>query len=54
MLGVDEAILKADSPSCGCGRIFTEDFKDKKEGDGTTAALLKRNGIKVTTELDYK
>lgn len=54
LLGVDEAILKAYSPSCGCGLIFTEDFSDKKEGDGTTTALFKRNSIKVTTELDYK
>lgn len=53
MIGAKEAILKAYSPSCGCGQIFTEDFLGKKRGDGTTSALLKRNGIKVTTELDY-
>ena len=52
--GVNEAILKANSPSCGCGKVFTEDFKDKKEGDGTTTALFKKNKIKVTTDLDYK
>jgi len=52
-LGATEAILKAYSPSCGCGEIFTEDFKDKRPGKGTTAALLERNGIKVQTELDY-
>lgn len=45
---------KAFSPSCGCGLIFIEDFSDKKLGDGTTTALLKRNGIKVTTELDHQ
>jgi uncharacterized protein YbbK (DUF523 family) len=54
MFKVDEAILKAYSPSCGCGQIFSEDFKNKKEGDGTTTALFKRNGISVTTELDYQ
>ena len=51
--GAKEAILKAFSPSCGCGKIFTEDFSEKKEGDGTTTALFKRNGIKVSTEEDY-
>ena len=54
LFGIEEAILKAYSPSCGCGLIFTEDFSDKKPGDGTTTALLKRNGIKVTTELDHE
>lgn len=51
---VKEAILKAYSPSCGCGEIFTDDFQNKKHGDGTTTALLKKEGIKITTELDYK
>lgn len=54
LMGVKEAILKAYSPSCGCGQIFTEDFSSKKQGEGTTSALLKRNGIKVSTEIDYK
>jgi len=49
-----EAILKADSPSCGCGQIYAEDFSDKKQGDGTTTALLKKHNIKVKTELTYK
>lgn len=52
LLHVDGAILKADSPSCGCGKIL-EFFSGKlKEGDGVTAALLKRSGIKVITEED--
>lgn len=54
LVGADEAILKAFSPSCGCGEIFTEDFEGKKPGNGTTTALFKRKGIKVTTELDHK
>ncbi len=53
LFGATEAILKAYSPSCGCGEIFNEDFSAKKSGNGITASLLKRNGIKVTTELDY-
>lgn len=54
LFGIDEAILKALSPSCGCGMIYTEDFSDKKPGNGTTTAMLKKNGIKVTTELDHQ
>ena len=44
-------ILKANSPSCGCGAIYDGTFCDKKiEGDGVTAALLKKNGFQVETE----
>lgn len=52
--GATEVILKAFSPSCGCGEIVTEDFNDKCLGDGTTTALFKRNGINVLTELDIE
>ncbi len=42
------AILKSNSPSCGCGKIYDGSFTgSKREGDGVTAALLKANGIKV-------
>ena len=51
--GAETAVMKSCSPSCGCGQIFTDDFSAKKNGDGTTAALLKKNGIKVYTELDF-
>lgn len=45
------AILKARSPSCGCGRIYSGSFDGtKKDGDGVTAALFKKHGIKVYTE----
>jgi uncharacterized protein YbbK (DUF523 family) len=54
LFNVEEAILKAYSPSCGAGEIFTKDFNNKKQGDGTTTALFKENGIKVYTELDFK
>ena len=40
LLGVREAIMKAKSPSCGCG----------ENQDGVTAAILKRNCIHVITE----
>lgn len=54
ILGIKEAIFKADSPSCGCGKILSEDFSKKIEGDGVTTALLKKNGIKVKTEEDFE
>jgi len=51
LFGAREAILKARSPSCGCGKIREPFSFDKlKEGDGVTAALLKKNGIKVVSE----
>jgi uncharacterized protein YbbK (DUF523 family) len=48
-VGADEALLIEKSPSCGCGQIFDGAFKEQlKPGDGVTAALLKKNGLKVT------
>ena len=48
-VGATEALLTEKSPSCGCGQIFDGSFTDKfRVGDGVTAALLKKNGIKVT------
>ncbi|WP_251860938.1 DUF523 domain-containing protein [Clostridium sp. Marseille-Q2269] len=47
------AILKARSPSCGFGTIYDGTFLgNKKSGNGVTAELLNRNGIKVYTEDD--
>jgi uncharacterized protein YbbK (DUF523 family) len=47
--GATEALLTEKSPSCGCGLIFDGSFSGKViEGDGITAALLKKNGVKVT------
>lgn len=52
-LGIRRAILKTNSPSCGRGRIHEGKFAGTLvPGDGVTAALLKRNGILVTTEID--
>jgi uncharacterized protein YbbK (DUF523 family) len=48
--GATEAILKARSPSCGCGATWRLDGNLENrvaEGDGVAAALLKRNGIAV-------
>ena len=42
------AVLKERSPSCGCGRIYDGTFSRKlTDGDGVTAELLRREGIKV-------
>ncbi|MCX7709892.1 MAG: DUF523 domain-containing protein [Clostridia bacterium] len=51
--GAKKAILKARSPSCGCGIIYDGTFTGKKiKGNGVTAELLLRNGIEVLTEED--
>lgn len=51
LLGIQAAILKAKSPSCGCGLIYDGSFtRTLIPGDGITAALLKANGIRVSTE----
>ena len=55
LFGARQAILKHKSPSCGCGRIFDGTFSGKLvEGDGVTAALLKKNGIEVITEEELR
>ena len=49
-IGAKEALLTEKSPSCGCGVIFDGTFSNKFiDGDGVTAALLKKNGVKVTS-----
>lgn len=51
LLGIQTAILKAKSPSCGCGAVYDGSFTGTlRPGDGITAALLKANGIEVLTE----
>ena len=47
-LKITEVLLKANSPSCGCGVIYDGAFSgSKKAGNGVAAALLVRNGIRV-------
>jgi uncharacterized protein YbbK (DUF523 family) len=49
------AILKANSPSCGCGKIYDGTFSGKLvDGDGVFARMLKEQGIKVITEEDIE
>ena len=47
-LNIKEFIAKSGSPSCSCGQIHDGTFSGKLiDGDGVTAALLRRNGIKI-------
>ena len=53
--GCTLAILKEKSPSCGCGKIYDGTHtKTLTDGDGVTAELLKKNGIKVIGESKIK
>ena len=50
-LGIKVAILKEGSPSCGSHKIYDGTFSHKlKDGQGVTAELLERKGIKVISE----
>lgn len=52
---ITTAILKAKSPSCGCGEIYDGTFKGKiVGGNGITAELLISSGIKVLNEKNFK
>lgn len=47
----DKAILKSNSPSCGCGKVYDGTFTGALiDGDGVLTQLLKQNGIEVVTE----
>ncbi len=55
LAGAKTAILKARSPSCGCGTIYDGSFSGALvEGDGVFAALCRRSGIEVKTEADIE
>lgn len=48
---IKEAILKANSPTCGSAQIYDGTFSGKlKDGNGVLVAMLKRHGIRVMTE----
>lgn len=52
--GCQAAILKANSPSCGCGTIYDGSFSHRKvSGDGVAAQVLKAAGITVYTEENF-
>lgn len=51
--GIRIAVLKANSPSCGNLLTYDGSFSGVKvAGEGVTAALLKRNGVQVFSELE--
>ena len=51
VLDCDCAVLKARSPSCGCGEVYDGSFSGTLvPGDGITAQALKRRGVRVLTE----
>lgn len=53
--GAALAILKARSPSCGCGAIYDGTFTGtRKQGDGVTAAALTRAGMTVVSDEDIE
>ena len=53
--GCQYAILKKNSPSCGCGTIYDGTFTGTlTTGDGVAAELLKREGIAIFNEDTYK
>jgi len=48
---IKKAVLKSNSPACGCGRIYDGTFKARLiEGYGVTSALLRMNDIEVVDE----
>jgi uncharacterized protein YbbK (DUF523 family) len=54
-MGIETAILKADSPSCGSIQTYDGSFTDTIiPGKGTTAELLEQNGIKVYNEKNFQ
>lgn len=55
LLNIKNAILKQNSPSCGCGRIYDGTHSGRLiPGNGITAKLLLENGIKIITEDDLE
>lgn len=54
ILECELAILKANSPSCGFGRIYDGRFSGNRiKGNGLTAELLHKNGIRIKNEENY-
>jgi uncharacterized protein YbbK (DUF523 family) len=56
LCGATCAILKERSPSCGCRNVWMKDEDGKPcviPGQGVTAALLQREGIKVVSDEEW-
>ena len=54
-MGIEIAILKSDSPTCGSKRTYDGTFTNTIiPGKGITAELLEQNGIKVYNEKNFQ
>ncbi len=52
---VRTAVLKARSPSCGAGCVYDGTFSHTlRQGDGVFASLLRKAGIAVLTEENFR
>jgi uncharacterized protein YbbK (DUF523 family) len=50
-VGARRAVLKARSPSCGCGEIYDGSFtRTRVAGEGVTAEALRLAGVEVVSE----
>ena len=55
LTGCKAAVLKKNSPSCGCGQIYDGTFSCRLiAGDGVTAEALKAHGITIYGESDVE
>lgn len=55
LLGIEKALLKERSPSCGEGFVYDGSFTGKlTSGDGVTVKLLKANGIEIYKESEIE
>lgn len=53
--GCQEAVLKAYSPACGCGKVYDGTFTHTKvNGNGIFAELCIKNGLHCITDEEYK
>ncbi|PKQ61203.1 hypothetical protein BZG02_16345 [Labilibaculum filiforme] len=53
-LNCNMVILKANSPSCGYGKIYDGSFTGKhRKGNGLTAELLAKNGVQIRNEVNF-
>jgi len=54
-LGIELAVLKENSPSCGVHTVYSGNFDNRKVGGkGKTTEVLQRNGIRVISENDIE
>ncbi|HVM06458.1 MAG TPA: DUF523 domain-containing protein [Acidimicrobiales bacterium] len=53
--GATRAVLKARSPSCGCGEVYDGTFtRTRVKGDGVAARALREAGVAVCSEEDVE